>query len=412
MATTAGRIEREFYFKVLYDEKLPIKYIKDRVEYVLTLDRPITGDELVLRPDRPMEMLKPRTKLALLFIYRGQSVDFSTEVLGISDDLITCKAPENLHKNLDRNFLRVGTPSDLSILFTFRGDRYNLSFPKVMGYENINADELFSDNDSQNLSDLIRQLTDSLKKIADGYKIVNFKDKRPESLEERILSETGKALFIPSTVGHLPATDPYPKKRIITEELFKRYLEGTGVSLNMLNETYTRFLRHKYEEGTFSDAWIPILFQEYVIGYIHIWIKEEGKLPFDFTVLDNMYQFSKVLAFSLKENGYFEKGKVHNESFQGRVLDISASGLLFACPLGASLASALIVDSDLTVTIQAPTRTINNVARIVRRFKDRSAIYFGCRFIDMAPEDTRFLFDHLYGRQIDDDDTAFLAGQV
>jgi hypothetical protein len=210
----------------------------------------------------------------------------------------------------------------------------------------------------------------------------------------------------------MPKTDPYPKKRIITEDLFKRYLETTGVAQNYLEETYMRFLKNKLDEGIYSDAWIPILFHEYVIGYIRIWIENHSRLPFDYSVLDNVYQLAKVLAFSLKENGYFDHGKMINEAFDGNVLDISASGLLFACPLSSSLLTTLVLDSELTVTIEAPYRTISVIARIVRKFKDKNATYFGCRFMNMALEDTRFLFEHLYGRQINDEDNAFLTGQV
>jgi len=171
-------------------------------------------------------------------------------------------------------------------------------------------------------------------------------------------------------------------------------------------------MKNKFNDKIYSDAWVPILFHEYVVGYIHIWINKEGRLPFDFTILDNLFQFSKVLAFSLKENGYFETGKIENEPFESKVLDISASGLLFACSHGFSIASLLLVDSELTVTIEAQARRINVIAKIVRRFKDKNAVYFGCRFMGMAPEDTRFLFEYLYGRQIDDSDSAFLSGQV
>jgi c-di-GMP-binding flagellar brake protein YcgR len=114
----------------------------------------------------------------------------------------------------------------------------------------------------------------------------------------------------------------------------------------------------------------------------------------------------------LKENGYFEHGRMQNEPFEGRVLDISASGLLFAYPLGTTLLSTLLVDADLTVTIEAPGRVLNISARIVRKFKDKSASYFGCRFMNLPPEDMRFLFEHLYGRKIEDRDSAFLSGQV
>ena len=411
MATPVGRIEKEFLFKALFDEKLPIMYVRDRTEYALVLDKP-AGQELVLRPDRSLGNMKPHSKLPLLFNYRGQVVDFSAEILSQKDNLVVCKMPDVLYKNLDRNYLRVDTPSDINILFTFRGDRYNLAFPKIMEYENIMADDLVKNLNPRNLSGLIKQITGLLSNFADGYKVVNFKEKKPESIEERIVSETGKTLFIPSTAAFLPKTDPYPKKRIITEELFKRYLESTGITSGYLDENTSRFLKNKLDDGIYSDAWVPILFHEYVIGYIHIWIEKQGRLPFDFNMLDNVYQYAKVLAFGLKENGYFDHGKVANEPFAGRVLDISASGLLFAYPLGSAILGTLLVDAELTVTIKAPNRTINVIAKIVRKFKDKSAGYFGCRFMNMAPEDTRFLFEHLYGRQIDAADSEFLSGQV
>ena len=411
MATPVGRIEREYLFKVLFEEKIPVRYIKDRNEFILTLDCVAGVDELYFRPNKPITHLKLKDKLALLFNYRGQSVDFQTQIRLFKDDLIICSTPEMLYKNLDRNYLRIDTPSDLKVRFTFNGERYNLAFPKVSEFETVGV-ETNGGGNSKNLSGLISQMTKWLKDYADGYKIVNFKDKSPETTEEKIVSELGKALFIPSTMGHLPKVDPYPKKRIITEELFMRYLEGNGVGEKYLYDSCVRFVKNKFKDGIFSDAWIPILFHEYVIGYIHIWISEEGKLPFEFTVLDNMYQFSKVLAFALKENGYFEHGKMAKEAFEGRVLDISASGLLFAYPHGHSLSATLLIDAELMVSIETPKRIVNVMAKIVRRFKDRSANYLGCRFMDMEPEDMRYFFEYLYGRQVDDNDTAFLSGQV
>jgi c-di-GMP-binding flagellar brake protein YcgR len=411
MATPVGRIEKEFLFNAIFEEKISLMHIRDRVEYIFKLDQK-AGEELVFRCEKPLGKLKPHTKLPIKFNYRGQVIDFTAELIAQKEDLIYCKTPASLYKNLDRNYLRVDAPSDIKILFTFRGDRYNLAFPKVSEYESITANDLVNNLDPSNLSGLIKQIAGMLSNFADGYKIANFKDKKPETLEEKIVSETGKTLFIPSTVGFLPKTDPYPKKRIITEDIFHRYLETNGIGTKYLEENTERILKNKFKDGIFSDAWVPILFHEYVIGYIRIWIDKQGRLPFDFSVLDNVYQYAKVLAFGLKENGYFDHGKVENQPFQGKVLDISASGLMFAYPLGSSMLATLLVDSELTVTIETPKRTINVLAKIVRKFKDKSAGYLGCRFINIAPEDTRFLYEHLYGRQIDDADTEFLAGQV
>jgi hypothetical protein len=269
----------------------------------------------------------------------------------------------------------------------------------------------FRNLDPRNLSGLIEQMAAWIKGYANGYKLVIFKDVKPSSPEERIVAETGKTLYLPSTLADFPQTDPYPKKRIITEEMFKRYLESTGVNPAYMDNACIRFIRAKAENGIFSDAWIPVLFQEYVIGYIHVWINKEGKLPFDYEVIDMLYQFARVLAQALKVNGYFEAGKMKNEPFEGKVMDISASGLLFAYP-HSGLSSALMPESELSVKLMSPRRTIKANARIVRRYKDSTQGYFGCRFLDMAPEDMRFLFEYIYGKPLADKDASFLAGQV
>jgi hypothetical protein len=173
-------------------------------------------------------------------------------------------------------------------------------------------------------------------------------------------------LFIPSTLGSLPSEDPYPKKRLITEDIFYRYLESTGVDLQYVEDACARFIEQKKKAGILSDLWVPILFQEYVVGYIHIWINKEGIMPLDYAVIDSMFQFSKILAYSLKLNGYFEAGKLKNEPFEGKIIDISASGLLFTYP-NSAFANTLMPDNELTVKLRTDRRTVNTKAKIVRR---------------------------------------------
>jgi hypothetical protein len=410
MATPIKRIEKDFLLKVLYDEQIPIMYLRDRTEYIFFLDKPAKS-EVVFRADRPISKLKIRSRLDLMFDYKGQVIIFAVEVSSFKDNIITAEAPEALYKNLDRSYSRVSTPADLQVQLTFRGDRYSLSFPRVMEFESEQLGDLFQNLDPRNLSGLIEQMAGWIKNYANGYKLIIFKDVKPSTTEERIVAETGKTLFLPSTLANFPQADPYPKKRLITDEMFKRNLESTGVDLAYVDDARTRFIKAKFDGGIFSDAWIPVLFQEYVIGYIHVWINKEGKLPFDYGMIDTLYQFAKVLAYSLKINGYFEKGKLKNDPFEGKVIDISASGLLFAYP-HSNLSSALMPDTELSVKIMTPRRNINSGARIVRRYKDNSQGYFGCRFLDMAPEDMRFLFEYIYGKPFTDVDASFLTGQV
>jgi hypothetical protein len=110
-------------------------------------------------------------------------------------------------------------------------------------------------------------------------------------------------------------------------------------------------------------------------------------------------------------NGYFEQGKLKNEPFGGKIIDISVSGLLFAYP-HSPLASSLLPESQLTVRLTTPRRTITAEAKIVRRWRDQRVVYFGCRFEAMEPENIRFLFEYLYARPFADEDMAFFYGQV
>ena len=410
MATPIKRIEKDFLLKALYDEQIPVMYIKGQTQYILIVEKPTKG-QMYFKSNRPIEGLKIRKRIDLMFDYRGQVIIYSVEVVDFKDEHIVTLEPEFLYKNLDRSFSRVTTPTDLQVQFTFLGDRYNLSYPKVTEYETETPSDMFSSLNPKNLSGLIEQMAAWVKGFASGYKLVIFRDVKPSSTEERLIAETGKSFYLPSTMGTFPLDDPYPKKRLITEDMFKRYLESTGVDLQYVSDACARFIEQKKRAGFFSDLWVPVLFHEYVLGYIHVWINREGMLPFDYGVIDSLYQFSKVLASSLKMNGYFEAGKLRNDPFEGKILDISASGLLFTYP-NTSFAATLLTDSELSVKLKTGRRTVNTKAKIVRRYKDKTQGYYGCRFMEMEPEDLRFLFEYIYGRPFTDKDLAFLSGQV
>jgi hypothetical protein len=311
--------------------------------------------------------------------------------------------PEFLYKNLDRSYSRINAPSDLDVQFTYLGDRYNLAFPRVAEYEKEEIGEFVKKMDPKNLAGLIEQMGAWLKTCADGYKFVIFKDVKPAFREEQLIAETGRALFLPSTQGEFPASDPHPQKRLITAGMFRQYVESSAA--------ITRFVKEKFDRGILSDLWVPILFQEYVIGYIHTWISDKAKSPFDYTVVDTLFQFAAILSYSYYINGFFENGKVTDTSFEGKVIDISASGLLFAYP-HSGLASALTPDTELMVQLSALKRRVGANAKIVRRCRDNSHGYFGCRVLDMEPEDMRFLFEFLYGKSFTDADAAFLSDRV
>jgi len=407
MATPVKNTEKDLLLNVLFDEKIPVVYYKDRVEYVFLLKKPAKED-MVFEVDQPIERLKIKERIDLTFEYKGKAVAFIAEVLQIKEQEITCAIPDYFYKDLDRSYSRVSVPAKMQVNFTFLGDRYDLSFPKLPDTNTEDIGHLFQDEDIKNLSGLIVQMSAWIKKFASNYRLVIFKDVKPSTTEERIIAETGRALLLTSTREGFPQSDPFPRKRIITEDVFKRYLESTGIGAGFINNACARFIKAKVDSGIYSDAWVPILFHEYVIGYVHIWIDVEDRPPFDYEMINTLFQLTKVLAYSLKINGYFEKGKLKNDPFEGRVIDISASGLLFAYPASSGLSSALQPESKLTVKITTPERSITTEASIARRFKDKTIRYYGCRFEKMEEDDHRYLFEYIYGKQMSDSDSEFL----
>jgi hypothetical protein len=255
-----------------------------------------------------------------------------------------------------------------------------------------------------------------IKQNASGHKLVNFKDSKPDRVEELILAETGKALFIPSTRESLPESDPNPRQRIITRRLFMRYLESTGRDADQADAAREGLFKEKRDSGVVSDAWVPMMYQEYVIGYIHAWsdtsITTGGKTapPLDYNAIDTLYHFADNIIGALRQNRYFDKAQMDNAPFEGEILDISVSGLLFACPL-AHVSPYLAPDSALKVTFRSPQREFDLSATIMRYYQDRDTRYLGCRFQNVLPDDTRFLFEYIYG-QPTDSDARFLKNHV
>jgi hypothetical protein len=390
MAAQIKRIERDFLLKALYDEQIPVMYPRGGADYVLKLESPAKR-LLSFKADRPVPGLKAPDRLELVFDYRGKVVRFSAAVVSCSGGRITACGPELAYQDA-LPLTRALSPPGVEARFTFRGDRYSLSYPRITRCTPDEINGFVRNLDPDNFQELTAQMALWLTSYCDHHRLTLFRT-TPAALEDRILAASGKTLFLPSTEegrGFLE-TDPHPQKRILTAEeagrLLKHLAPGAG--------NPAAYIKSRRESGVLSEAWVPLLFQEYVIGSVRIWNDTEIR-ALTFSALDIVRQFAQVLAYSLKINGCFEKGRLPGEPFHGRIIDLSAAGLLFAYPR-TPVSPALLPGSALTVTLLAPRRTITCGAGITRRCKDTTQDYYCCRFSGMAPEDLRFLFEFLYG---------------
>ncbi|MDR3333409.1 MAG: PilZ domain-containing protein [Treponema sp.] len=395
---------------MLFVEQVPIMYLLNRSEYILHIEK-LTRDEVYFKADRPIEGVTVKEKITLMFDYKNIVIVFTVEVktMDIKTAHFIATMPDVLYKNLERSYSRVSIPDDIQIQFAFVEDRYFLPFHKIVGRESEDSGDLLPNLDSSNFNDIMAHLGSWIQEYVDDYKLVLFKDANLQSLEEQVVAATGKTLYLPSMQDQFPALGDDPKNILINEAIFNQHLKHTNP--NTANDVMVQFLKDKQSTGILSDAWVPMLFQGYTIGYIHIWIQKEGKPPFDYKLIETLYKYMSSLVHALQESGYFESCRLKDKFIKVTAMDISASGLRFAFP-HLPISSFLRPDSKISLKLITSKRTIHIGAKIVRQYKEKNMDFFGCRFLDITPEDMRFLFEYIYGKSITEAETSLILGQV
>jgi hypothetical protein len=154
---------------------------------------------------------------------------------------------------------------------------------------------------------------------------------------------------------------------------------------------------------------VPILFQDYAIGYAVIINKQAGKPPFELGLVEKFLAFARIFSWSLKLHGYFKDAPKLDESYGTQVVDVSAGGLLCACN-DPRLMQSLKEGTQVSVLVRARKRPVNTGGTIRRHYAGKKEGYFGIEFNMMAPEDFRFLFEYLYGRPFSDEDSESVEG--
>ena len=170
--------------------------------------------------------------------------------------------------------------------------------------------------------------------------------------------------------------------RIVTRDIFAEFIRDEDMREDLVADEVLRFERNKKASGVLSELMIPLLFQEYVIGYVYLVNTQPGRPPFDLPVLETFHQFAKVLAYSLKVNGYFRNSPKKARDFSADVIDISAGGLLFS-NTSRELSTSLLPGSEMELSIKAKGRTVKALATVKRVFRDATRSYFGMEYAEL-----------------------------
>ncbi|HTX72691.1 MAG TPA: PilZ domain-containing protein [Rectinemataceae bacterium] len=408
MATSLKRIEKEFILKAVMDEKIRLLLIAGAGEWPVVVTR-IDDEEMSLTHTMPLRLLRRSEHYEFRFVYREQPMAFRSRVLDVKETSIVVEMPQVVYKNLGRRYSRRRPPAQMAVSFSFKGDRYDLAFPVTKEFDPVSEPEPSAHFDPNDIRGLVRDFDTRAQEYASERAVRMFKDRLPESIEEKLIVRTGKIYYLPTAIGGLPVVDPYVRPRIVTKEIFADFLREQGVREDLVDDEIIRFERNKRNSGTLSELMVPLIFQEYVIGYVCLINKQVGKPPFDLALLESFHQFAKVLVYSLKINGYFRNAPKKASDFPAEVIDISAGGLLFT-NASKELAASLLPGSSIEINIRASGRNVRAGGSVKRAYRDAALVYYGIEYEEIAPEDFRFLFEALYGRDFTDADATGIEG--
>jgi hypothetical protein len=260
----------------------------------------------------------------------------------------------------------------------------------------------------------IKEHLNRIRQKTDGYKLVLFKNQplsSISSIEGKAVGALGKILFISMPAGGLVPEAESAGDMFFTEQTLIEHLIGDGESLESAREKIVGLLDQRAKRNVCGDCYIPVVFLSYIVGYIHTWVNEGVNPPLTLPSIDKFRELSKLIAVSLERDNYFEHGKKKIPPFNPKLLNMSVGGFLFALNLGQGK-TTYAVNDRFFVQIAISSRVIRCKASIIREHSDKMRVCYGCKFEDMKIEDTRFLFEAIYGKPFTDNDIQFVAGAV
>ncbi|MDR3303783.1 MAG: PilZ domain-containing protein [Treponema sp.] len=400
MATAIKRMEKEYILNTFLTKKLSLTIFYHRKEYGLTIHA-LGKTELTLKPNQALPDIGPEVSLNLLADYMGMAIFCTVQVKSLKDGLVITTIPEFLYRNLERSFTRVHFPADMKIEFACLEEKFVLPFPN---FADARASKPIPDLGTEQYNEVIAHLAAWVKTFADGCKVELFKDAKFGAFEKNILRDMGKTLLLRPDEPAIPETDA--TGNLITQKLVAQYIETSGVSPDTLAE----FVAAKRAAGIHAGAWVPLFFQQYLIGFIQVWITAKDKGAIENEQLATLYQYGSSVVAALEARKYFASCSIKNRFFMGEGVDISPAGVLFSYSKS-MLAPAFPPDKEIALRLTMGNRPINLSGRIIHYFRDKKDCW-GCCFNGMIPDDMRELFEYLYGKPFAESKGSLITGQV
>ena len=399
MGVRVGRIVKEFVFKSLIEQNVELNIHGQRKGIAgSVLDIKDEYLEVEIHSGDP-ELFSVDENVRVYFLFQNNYHTFESVILEKSQDRVKLVHPEGVYKNPQRKNERVKISERAEVFFTIKGQKVELNFPRSNRYTQLSPEAVNShiDYDYSSIKSLYINFREKTMNEVSEARIVMMREKVLDKYEEKVMAATGKILWIPSTEEDFPIKDPYPDERLITRRDLVKYEEALDRPPHVITSKLGNILYEKQKKQIHSELFCPILYDLYLVGYVYLCNREDRKEKITKDLLEYAYDFSRVLGYSLHLTGYFTSNDSMERRYEAPILDISASGLLFAHPR-ADLSDNLLIHTDIEVTVRFPERTMVIGSRVRRKFQDAERCYFGIQFLEISQDDINFLFEKLYAK--------------
>jgi hypothetical protein len=408
MGIQVNRIEKEFIFSNLMGQKIHVSVHGHRKELRCRLAA-FTDDALTFAKAESSSVVFSRDEeIRAFFPFHSNYYTFDARVKEQTGDELVIANPKSICRDPRRKYERVKLKG-ITLRFHLSGDKVELDFPKTETFTMVENMELPASVDSRGIGELIAGFRQTVQAKVSDHRIVMYRGRQPESIEERITVKTGKALWIPATDEDLPLNDPGFSGSVIVKREAEDFFAETGTPPYLIRSELSNLLFTKARSGIVSELYCPILYHEYAVGYIQVVTRRPRTDRLDEDMLQYILQFSRVLSHSLEVNGYYRQARRVEVEHIAPVIDLSASGLLFMLA-EPELEKKMELFHDLPVRLELGGRLLTAGTRIMRKFADGKNAYFAAQFLEVSEEDLNFIYDYLYGKPFDEAAQAVWEG--
>lgn len=394
MGSEIKRIEKEFILKDVCERHTPLEVhlSNERLRALIT-----RFDEERVTLSFPNDILpSDLTELTVFFRFRNNPVTFTSRVLEVRESEVTVAQPAELVRDLSRAFERIRSPRGVSVSFLFKGRQVQLDYPDSDQYDPVEEPELDSGFDATRISDLLKAFRERAGRFSSENKIVMLRGRTPTSFQERLIARSGKILVLPFYAADGQIRSEEVRERILTQDEVIGHETDDGEDMFMVLERIGKIVDSNREKRIWHEIYCPILYHQYVVGYLYLMRADREQEKFEPATFDFLLQYSRILAYSLKANGYFRAEPVVDEFGAAELIDISGSGVLFSYPPDGP---EILLYTDLDLRIHVGEQTIPVRGRVMRSFNDTDRVYIAVQFIELDPDDMEVLMEQIYGRE-------------